>query len=185
MELIVIAVVVVFAIVALSRRRGSQAGTQSDWRSTPNQYEPLQPINRHALDRLRPMGHDAIELRGASNQDEPGRLQSSGGAARNSRKKRPDFDIVYTNRHEVMSRRVVRVRQIEYVEGSDSCTYLSADCDLTGELRTFRADRIIEMIDMQTGEVVAEPAKHLMKYAGKIIKSRSAGDRRTSRAFLS
>lgn len=184
MELVVIAVVVVFAIAALSRRRGSQASTQSDWRSTPNQYEPLQPIDRNALDRLRPMATMRLICVAQAARDERGRFQSSGGAAKNPRKKRPEFDIVYINRHDAMSRRVVRVRQIEYIDGSDLCTYLSADCDLTDEVRTFRADRIIEMIDMQTGEIVTKPAKHLMKYAGKIIKSRSTADRRISRALL-
>ncbi len=184
MELVVVAVIVVFSIVALRRRRPAQAGPQCDWKTTPSQYEPLQPINRQALDLLRPMGHDTIELRGAGSRDERGGSNHRREASKNPRKKRPAFDIIYINRHDVMSRRRVRVRQIEYIEGGDLCTYLSADCDLTGEIRTFRSDRIIEMIDTQTGEIVAEPAKHLMKYAGKIIKSRSTADRRIARALL-
>jgi hypothetical protein len=114
-----------------------------------------------------------------------GRFRAGGASPKPARRQRPRFEISYCNRDGEVSRRTIRVHEIEYVDEVRRCTYLSAFCDLRGDQLTFRADRILSMVDLQTGETVADPAAHLMIYAGPIIKARSTGDSSTARATKS
>jgi WYL domain len=57
----------------------------------------------------------------------------------------------------------------------DRVWYLEAHCELRGSLRTFRVDRIREIIDTRTGEVHEDPARFL---SGLLIVARARGPRR-------
>jgi hypothetical protein len=55
---------------------------------------------------------------------------------------------------------------------------LQAHCELRGSLRTFRVDRIREIIDTRTGEVHEKPARFL---SGLLLVARARGARRSPR----
>ena len=58
--------------------------------------------------------------------------------------------IVYSDAAGRQSDRIVRVRRI--YESQDTA-YMNAHCELRDALRTFRLDRILEVIDYRTGEI--------------------------------
>jgi hypothetical protein len=78
------------------------------------------------------------------------------------------YDDAYGNR----TRRFVVVHKA--LRG-DKVWYLEGHCELRGSLRTFRLDRIREIIDTRTGEVHEDPARFL---SGLLIVARARGPRR-------
>ena len=85
------------------------------------------------------------------------------------------FAIVYDDANGNRTRRFVVVDKA--VRG-DGVWYLQAYCELRGSLRTFRVDRIREIIDTRTGEVHEEPARFL---SGLLLVARARGPRRRTR----
>lgn len=63
------------------------------------------------------------------------------------------------------------------IDGYDGSCYLRGFCNLRGEQRTFRIDRIIDAIDTDTGEMVADVPAHLRN------KYESAPERKVEQIF--
>jgi uncharacterized tellurite resistance protein B-like protein len=79
------------------------------------------------------------------------------------------YDITYEDSSANRTRRRVRV---ESVQDWDDVIYVGAWCELRGNYRTFRADRIVELVDVSTGEVFSDPLRH---FAAMDLRSSAAG----------
>ena len=68
--------------------------------------------------------------------------------------------IVYCDGSGEVTRRVIRPMRV--FRGDPSTFYVQAFCELRGAVRTFRVDRVREVIDCRTGEVFENPQKLLL-----------------------
>ena len=66
--------------------------------------------------------------------------------------------LLYQDADGARSRRVVQVKSIQV---SGEIRYLCGHCELRQCLRTFRIDRIVEIVDMRTGEIADDPLAYL------------------------
>lgn len=74
-----------------------------------------------------------------------------------------------------------RVIQLKCVQTRGEARYLCGFCELRGKYREFRLDRVVEIIDMRTGEVAEDPGSFLaplldLARTAKPRKSRDATD---------
>jgi predicted DNA-binding transcriptional regulator YafY len=87
------------------------------------------------------------------------------------RKKHPKFDIIYQDKFGTVTQRIVTVKDMALIdpENGEPCLALSfiGHCHLRKDSREFRIDRVLRMIDLQTGEIVEKPDQHLVQYAGQ------------------
>lgn len=80
--------------------------------------------------------------------------------------------IYYENEAGERTTRNIQPRKctaIQNEKGSKFMVYISGHCDLRGEERTFRADRILSCVDVATGETVKDLFDVLKKKPEKII----------------
>ncbi|WP_414832164.1 WYL domain-containing protein [Afifella sp. YEN Y35] len=76
------------------------------------------------------------------------------------------FGITYQNRDDERSRRVIEVKDVYDSVRSDSgqALYVDAYCFSAEAERTFRADRILRMIDHRSGEEIADPKAYFARF---------------------
>ncbi len=160
---IIILLGVLFGCIWIATRLSRKE--EPGWRPGPRQHGPPDDI------------WPAARMTGAADspREADGRFRARGAAPKGARKQRPRFDVTYVNGRGEVSTRRLRVHEMQFIAETRRCTYLTAHCDLRGERLMFRADRILKMVDLQTGEVVADPPAHLVTYAGDILSVHDDG----------
>lgn len=108
---------------------------------------------------------DRLKWRGAKAEREPLSARASYGIRppvgdQNEHR----FNLAYVDADGVWTERKVRISK---ASGYGVSRHFFAFCELRGEWRTFRLDRIHEMIDMQTGEVHSSPEAVFLRFEAK------------------
>jgi len=93
-----------------------------------------------------------------------GLMQNASDISRRQKDKNPDIEIIYEDASGRVTQREVMVTNItnEYIKGW---------CYLRNDLRTFRIDRIKELVDLKTGEVISKDIENYLKDRFNFLRS--------------
>lgn len=174
MELLIVAAVVLALIVVFYKRKTQRQAREAAWRKaeTAEDLTPQRPFRgggsavRATDDQSRQPGNPQVvassKYPGLSIEiiehppERPQPAPHIGGTGERERSlSGRRFRIKYISDNGELSDRVVKVSS---VESSFEQVYLNGFCETKKEDRQFRSDRIIEMVDHDSGDIINSPA---------------------------
>lgn len=179
--LLILAAIAAVAVILRLRKRNKTASAEREWEREQRQRQQERTPTSARLSRdgfsvsltVNDDLYDDDDFEGDDFDDDD--YDDIKPKARRGRDKDrlPLFDYPFHMRYQDANGAITEREVTAYgVRQKNENLYLYGYCHERGAFRTFRIERIMELVDLSTGEVVPEPKSHLLAAAWEVHQNR-------------